>query len=73
MLTSYFSAVYVFFNFTEVVQSGYNKHRGGMFKIPLLDYWMVVLSGGSILNWNCRCSPDILICDTISIRAPIDL
>jgi hypothetical protein len=41
-ITSYFTALRYLWDGPNMIQKGYQKHKGGLFKIPMLGYWMVV-------------------------------
>ncbi|KAF8997909.1 cytochrome P450 [Cyathus striatus] len=44
-LLSYISAIKFMVTGHAMVQDGYDKHKGGAFKVPLLHRWIVVVSG----------------------------
>ncbi|KAM6503705.1 Cytochrome P450 [Amanita muscaria] len=56
-LTSYIGAIRLFFHGQEMVQEGYNKFRGSLFKIPTLTSWTVVVTGGKLID-EIRRSPE---------------
>lgn len=37
-------------SYQAVVQKGYEKYRDGIFKIPLMDRWLVVLSSPQLIS-----------------------
>jgi len=49
MLTSYWGAVSTLLDFNKSIKAGYDKH-GNMFKVALLDRWMVMISGKELLQ-----------------------
>ncbi|KAM6503707.1 Cytochrome P450 [Amanita muscaria] len=56
-LTSYIGAIRVLFHSQEMVQEGYNKFHGSLFKIPTLTSWIIVATGGKLID-EIRRSPD---------------
>lgn len=34
----------------EMVQEGYHKYNSKMFRVPLIDKWIVVLSGSKLVD-----------------------
>ncbi|KZT73242.1 cytochrome P450 [Daedalea quercina L-15889] len=54
---SYWSALKFFVNAREMLQEGYSKYRGSVFRVPLLDRWVVVVSGAA-MNEQLRKYPD---------------
>ncbi|KIL65509.1 hypothetical protein M378DRAFT_76984, partial [Amanita muscaria Koide BX008] len=56
-LTSYIGAIRLFFHGQEMVQEGYNKFRGSIFKIPTLTSWTIVVTGGKLID-EIRLSPE---------------
>ncbi|KIL65474.1 hypothetical protein M378DRAFT_24046 [Amanita muscaria Koide BX008] len=56
-LTSYIGALRFFFQSQEMVQEGYDKYRGSLFKIPTLTSWFVVVSGDRLID-ELRRAPD---------------
>jgi len=63
MLTSYYGAVRTLADYTRMVQTGYAKYRGGMFKIPITDQWLVVLSGPELITEYSRAREQDLSAD----------
>lgn len=49
-LTSYFGAARTMVEYTKVVQTGYDKYKGGMFKIPLMGQWIVMVTGPQLIK-----------------------
>jgi len=41
-------------DYNKAVEIGYAKYRGGMFKIPAMDHWIVVISGAALLSEYSR-------------------
>ncbi|KIL60262.1 hypothetical protein M378DRAFT_26590 [Amanita muscaria Koide BX008] len=56
-LTSYIGAIRFLFHSQEMVQEGYNKFHGSLFKIPTLTSWIIVATGGKLID-EIRRSPD---------------
>ncbi|TFK48297.1 cytochrome P450 [Heliocybe sulcata] len=56
-LTSYFGALLYMFRGKDMIQEGYERYYGGWFKVPLIDRWMVVVSGKK-LSEELRSAPD---------------
>ncbi|TFK46494.1 cytochrome P450 [Heliocybe sulcata] len=69
-LSSYISSVLFMFRGWDMLQEGYQRHHdGGIFKIPMLDRWMVVLVGRK-LSEELRAAPE----DVFSLdQAMVDL
>jgi len=44
----------------EMVQEGYNKVHGSVFKIPTLTSWIVVAAGGNLIDEIRRTPDDVL-------------
>ncbi|KAG6332745.1 hypothetical protein ID866_6343 [Astraeus odoratus] len=44
LLGSYWSAIKFVTHGTEVIQEGYDKYKGSVFKVSNLDYWLVILN-----------------------------
>ncbi|KAG1749804.1 cytochrome P450 [Suillus paluster] len=49
-LSSWFGAVRFILDAPAMVQEGYQKHKGGMFRVPLIDRWVVVLTGPRLIE-----------------------
>ncbi|KAK0452675.1 cytochrome P450 [Armillaria borealis] len=45
LITSWIDAFRFIFHGKAIIQEGYTKHYGSTFKVPLIDKWMVVVSG----------------------------
>ncbi|KAH9837371.1 cytochrome P450 [Rhodofomes roseus] len=56
-ILSYWGALKFFVNAREMLQEGYSKYRGSVFRVPLLDRWVVVFSGAA-MNDELRKFPD---------------
>ncbi|KIL63125.1 hypothetical protein M378DRAFT_164814 [Amanita muscaria Koide BX008] len=56
-LTSYIGAIRFLRHSQEMVQEGYDKYHGSVFKIPTLTSWFVVASGGDLID-EFRRTPD---------------
>ncbi|EPQ55820.1 cytochrome P450 [Gloeophyllum trabeum ATCC 11539] len=56
-LTSYVGALQFMFRGRDMIQEGYERYYGGWFKVPILDRWMVVVSGKK-LSEELRAAPD---------------
>ncbi|KAG2154646.1 cytochrome P450 [Suillus clintonianus] len=49
-LTSWLGAFRFIKHAPAMVQEGYQKHKGGMFRVPLIDRWVVVLTGPRLIE-----------------------
>ncbi|KAF8347875.1 cytochrome P450 [Amanita rubescens] len=59
-LTSYIGA-YRFLKYPkEMMQEGYDKHRGSVFKVPMMAQWMIVVSGPDKIEDIRQASDDVL-------------
>ncbi|KAI3622544.1 cytochrome p450 [Moniliophthora roreri] len=47
---SYMSAYEFLRNANDIIQEGYNRYPNSVFKVPLLDRWLVVISGTSMIE-----------------------
>ncbi|KAJ7580060.1 cytochrome P450 [Mycena floridula] len=56
-LSSWISAVNFIKNGQDLYQEGYEKYPGRVFRVPLLDKWMLVVSGEDLIN-DVRTAPD---------------
>ncbi|KIL60298.1 hypothetical protein M378DRAFT_26609 [Amanita muscaria Koide BX008] len=56
-LASYIGALRFLFHNEEMVQKGYDKFRGSLFKIPTLTSWIVIVSGDRLID-ELRRAPD---------------
>ncbi|KAM6495657.1 Cytochrome P450 [Amanita muscaria] len=54
-LTSYIGAFRFLRHAKEVVQEGYDKYRGSVFKVPMMTKWMIVVSGPALVE-DIRCA-----------------
>ena len=54
MVSSYIGAMRTLLNYNKVIETGYAKYRGGMFKIPVMNNWIVVISGAELLSEYSR-------------------
>ncbi|KAJ7250589.1 cytochrome P450 [Mycena rebaudengoi] len=59
-LTSYLGSYLFLKNACDVVQDEVDKHPAGMFRVPFLDHWEVVLSGTQLINELSKASDDDL-------------
>ncbi|KAM5540077.1 hypothetical protein V8D89_006217 [Ganoderma adspersum] len=66
-LLSYFGAVSFIRRGRETLYEGYKKHYGSAFKIPLLDRWMVIVSGPKLVE-DIRRRPE----DELSFTATVE-
>ncbi|KAI0673798.1 cytochrome P450 [Trametes maxima] len=57
---SYLSAFVFMARCKEIVEQGYRRYYGSTFKVPLLDNWMVVVSGPKLVDELRRRSDDEL-------------
>ncbi|KIL65497.1 hypothetical protein M378DRAFT_77005 [Amanita muscaria Koide BX008] len=67
ILASYIGAVRFLLHGREMLQEGYNKYRGSFFKIPTLTSWIIVASGGPLVD-EIRRAPDNALSTTAAIR-----
>ncbi|KAJ8586523.1 cytochrome P450 [Rhizopogon salebrosus TDB-379] len=49
-LSSWFGAIRFIFDAPAMVQEGYQMHKGDMFRVPLIDKWVVVLTGPRLVE-----------------------
>jgi cytochrome P450 len=49
-VSSWLGAVRFISDAPAMVQEGYQKHKGGMFRVPLIDKWVVVLTGPRLIE-----------------------
>lgn len=49
-ISSWLGAVRFIKDASTMVQEGYQKHKGGMFRVPLIDRWVVVLTGPRLIE-----------------------
>ncbi|KIL65472.1 hypothetical protein M378DRAFT_24045 [Amanita muscaria Koide BX008] len=61
--TSYIGALRFLFHSQEMVQEGYNKFRGSLFKIPTLTSWILIVSGDRLIDELRRAPDDALSSD----------
>ncbi|KAI0778805.1 cytochrome P450 [Trametes elegans] len=54
---SFFSAINFSLNSKKYIQEGYTKYFGSAFKVPLLDNWMIIVSGRDMIE-ELRRRPD---------------
>ncbi|KIL65470.1 hypothetical protein M378DRAFT_24043 [Amanita muscaria Koide BX008] len=66
-LTSYIGALRFLFHAQEMLQEGYNKFRGSLFKIPTLTSWIVIVSGDKLID-ELRRAPDDTLSSTEAFR-----
>ncbi|EDR00469.1 uncharacterized protein LACBIDRAFT_255302, partial [Laccaria bicolor S238N-H82] len=59
-LASYWSAFQFIRKANVILQEGYQKHKNGVFKIPLVDRWLVVVTGDQLLD-NLRTAPESVL------------
>ncbi|KAK0494784.1 cytochrome P450 [Armillaria luteobubalina] len=59
-LSSWLGAYRFMFHGREIIQEGYSKYRGSTFKVPLIDCWMVVVSGNQQIDDVRKALPDHL-------------
>lgn len=50
IITSWIDAVKFIRHAKEIIQEGHKMYHGSVFKVPLLDKWMVVVSGSEKIN-----------------------
>ncbi|KAF9265633.1 cytochrome P450 [Marasmius fiardii PR-910] len=60
ILSSYLSAYRFIKHGGTIVQEGCDKYRGGPFKIPLLDKWMVIISSTDMVEDFWKAGDDVL-------------
>ncbi|KIL65456.1 hypothetical protein M378DRAFT_162080 [Amanita muscaria Koide BX008] len=66
-LNSYIGALRFIFYGQGMVQEGYDKFRGSLFKIPTLTSWLVVVSGDQLID-EIRRAPDDALSPTEATR-----
>ncbi|KAG5651328.1 hypothetical protein H0H81_009081 [Sphagnurus paluster] len=59
-ILSYIGAFEFLFNAQKMVQRGYDQYRNGIFKIPNLDRWRVVVTGKDAIEMVRKTPEDIL-------------
>ncbi|KIP05259.1 hypothetical protein PHLGIDRAFT_490945 [Phlebiopsis gigantea 11061_1 CR5-6] len=57
-ILSFAGAYHFLHNTAEVLQRGYDKHKGGVFRVPLIDRWLVVITGSTLVDEVQRMPPD---------------
>ncbi|KIL65013.1 hypothetical protein M378DRAFT_77528, partial [Amanita muscaria Koide BX008] len=57
---SYLGALRFFFNAPSMMQEGYSKYRGSIFKVPLFSKWMIMVSGLEMIEDIRSASDDYL-------------
>lgn len=57
---SYLGIYKFLFNGRDMIQEGYNKYRGGIFKLPGVSKWTIVVSGPKMVDEIRRASDDLL-------------
>ncbi|CAL1702631.1 unnamed protein product [Somion occarium] len=57
-LFSYFGASRLVRHAREVLQEGYEKYKGGVFKVAMYDRWLVVAGGGKLVEELAKYSDD---------------
>ncbi|KAF9065878.1 cytochrome P450 [Rhodocollybia butyracea] len=62
-ISSYITALRYLWDGPNMIQEGYQKYKGGLFKIPMLGYWMVVATTTTAVE-DIRKADD----DTMSFR-----
>ncbi|KAM6493880.1 Cytochrome P450 [Amanita muscaria] len=58
--TSYLGALRFFRHAHSMMQEGYDKHRGSIFKVPLFSKWVIMVSGPEMINDIRSASDDYL-------------
>ncbi|KAI0071569.1 cytochrome P450 [Panus rudis PR-1116 ss-1] len=57
-ILSYLGAFRFMKHAREMLQEGYQKHKGGVFKIAMLDRWLIVITGPKLVDELRRASDD---------------
>jgi len=72
MFTSYWGALRTLLDYNKAVQTGYAKYRGGIFKIPIIDQWLVIVTGPQLISEVSRASEKDLSMSaaTAEVRCP---
>ncbi|KIL64963.1 hypothetical protein M378DRAFT_162532 [Amanita muscaria Koide BX008] len=65
--TSYIGAIRLLRHGQEMMQEGYNKFHGSLFKIPTLTSWIIIATGGKLID-EIRRAPD----DALSVFESIN-
>ncbi|ESK95651.1 cytochrome p450 [Moniliophthora roreri MCA 2997] len=60
LIASYITAISFLFNSKKIILEGYEKHRGKVFKIPLVDRWHILVSGASLVDDLKKAPEDVL-------------
>ncbi|KAK0448924.1 cytochrome P450 [Desarmillaria tabescens] len=60
IITSWKDAFRFVFHAKEIIQEGHRMHYGSAFKVPMLDKWMIVVSGAEKINDIRKASPEQL-------------
>ncbi|THH19419.1 hypothetical protein EW146_g1766 [Bondarzewia mesenterica] len=56
----YITAICFFWDSQNIIEKGYRKHKGGLFKIAMLDHWLVVASDIQSIEDIRRVPDDVL-------------
>lgn len=67
-ILSYWSAIRFLFDGKAMLEEGYSKYKGGLFKIPMTDNWTIVLTSPQLID-EARQAPD----EQLSFMAAADL
>ncbi|TFK39713.1 cytochrome P450 [Crucibulum laeve] len=59
-ILSFFYAFKFFFNSTEMVKEGYDKHKGGAFRIPGFTTWMIFFNSPKLIEELRKVPDDIM-------------
>ncbi|KAK7451288.1 hypothetical protein VKT23_012628 [Stygiomarasmius scandens] len=58
LLSSYFGRFQFVKHAKDMLQEGYERHHGGLFKIRTLDQWIVIVTGDNMINDIRKASDD---------------
>lgn len=53
-LTSYYGAIRFILHAKHMIRKGYEQNKEGFFKVPMIDRWMVVVSGPRFVDELCK-------------------
>ncbi|ESK85449.1 cytochrome p450 [Moniliophthora roreri MCA 2997] len=59
-LSSFGGSLKTFKHAREIIQEGYEKYQGQLFKIPMYDYWQVIVTSPQLLDELRKAPDDVL-------------
>ncbi|KAF7792530.1 hypothetical protein EIP86_003571 [Pleurotus ostreatoroseus] len=57
----------------SILQEGYDKYKGGMFKVPMLESWLVVVTGPKLMDELQRFSDEYVSFTAANAEARIPI